>query len=75
MLSAMLGATAALMRCHRLGEGASGSAVSRATVSGEIDAFSEARNATQSILRASVGVSPATIASRIWSAATTGQAR
>ena len=35
MPSAMLGATAALMRCHSVGLGASGSAVSRAMVSGD----------------------------------------
>ena len=44
-------------------------------VSGEIEPFSEARNACQSILRLSVWVSPATIALRISSAEYTGQAR
>src|SRR5262245_16015262 len=75
MVSAMLGAIAALMRCHRVGEGASGLAASLASASGESDVLSEARSAAQSILRASVGVSPTTIASRTWKAVTIGQAR
>ena len=73
-LSAMLGATAALMRCHSDGLGASGSAISRAIVSGVIDALRDARNVSHSTLRLSVAVSPATTASRISSAADTGHA-
>ena len=68
----MLGATAALMRCHIDGLGASGSWERRASVSGVIEDFSEARNADQSTLRLSAAVSPAAIASRISSAACTG---
>jgi hypothetical protein len=41
-LSAMLGATAALMRCHSEGGGASGSVMSRAIVSGVIEALRDA---------------------------------
>ena len=73
-LSAMLGATAALMRCHSDGFGASGSVIRREIVSGVIDDFSDARNASHSTLRLSVAVSPAITASRISSAVCTGQA-
>ena len=61
----MVGATAALMRCHSVGGGASGSAMSLAIVSGVIDALRDARNTSHSTLRLSVAVSPPMTASRI----------
>ncbi len=73
-VSAMAGATTALIRCHRLGLGASGSAASRAMVSGESEVLRLARRPSQSTLLFKVAVSPVMMASRICSAVWTGQA-